>query len=134
VPDPRLSACSLWLAACEEALHGRTPQALEAALSKDKQDFEARFELAQHHWAALRFTEAMDALLEILMRDKGWREGLARKAYVAILEVMRRPAPPAGADHAAAKGPLEFDQLSKMAVSSDPVVDAYRRKLSMVVF
>ena len=39
-----------------------------------------------------RFTEAMDELLEILMRDKAWNDELARKTYVAILELMSKPA------------------------------------------
>ncbi|MCX8509702.1 MAG: tetratricopeptide repeat protein, partial [Rhodobacteraceae bacterium] len=48
---------------------GRTIEQLEAALSIDKRDLQARFELAQRHFAAQRFTSAMDDLLEILMRD-----------------------------------------------------------------
>ena len=33
--------------------------------------------------AQQRWTEAMDELLEILMRDKAWNEDLARKTYIA---------------------------------------------------
>jgi len=36
---------------------------------------------------------ALDELLEILMRDKSWHDQLARKVYVAILELMTKPAP-----------------------------------------
>ena len=46
--------------------------------------------------AAARFTEALDELLEILMRDKNWGEGRARTTYLAILRLMRytrRPRP-----------------------------------------
>ena len=74
----------------------------------------------------------MDELLEIVMRDKAWRDGLARKTYVAILELMAKPAP-AKADAPAAKGAVEV--AGKMATApGDPVVDAYRRKLSMALF
>jgi putative thioredoxin len=75
----------------------------------------------------------MDELLEIIMRDKGWKDELARKTYVAILELMSKPAP-AKADVAAApKGALEVSG-KVTAASGDPVLDQYRRKLSMALF
>ena len=132
IPNPRLVACGHWLAALEAASSARPADVLGAALAANKRDFDARFELAQVHFAAQRFTEAMDELLEIIMRDKGWRDELARKNYVAILELMTKPAP-ARAAPAAPKGTLEIAGKSA-AAPSDPVVDAYRRKLSMALF
>jgi putative thioredoxin len=132
VLDPRLAAAGLWLAACEAAPKARSEAELQAALAANKRDFDARFELAQRHFAAQRFSEAMDELLEIIMRDKSWHDELARKTYVAILEVMQKPAPKK-AEAAAPKGTLEV--AGKIATTpSDPVVDAYRRKLSMALF
>jgi putative thioredoxin len=129
--DARLAACGHWLDACEKAPSARPAPALAAAIAANKRDFDARFELAQTHLAAQRFPEAMDELLEIIMRDKSWNEELARKTYVAILELMSKPAPKAEA--AAPKGTLEV--AGKMtAASADPVVDQYRRKLSMALF
>ncbi len=132
IPDARLAACGHWLDAIDAAARARPPAALASAIAADKRDFDARFELAQTHFAARRFTEAMDELLEIVMRDKGWRDGLARKNFVAILELMEGPAKP-NADAGAAKGAIEL-QLSAAAPRSDSVKDAYRRKLSMAVF
>lgn len=105
--DPRLTACGHWLAACERAPTARPAQLLSAAIAANKRDFDARFELAQVHFAAGSFTEAMDQLLEIVMRDKAWSSELARKTYVAILEVMSKPAP-AKAEAASPKGTLEI--------------------------
>ncbi len=133
IPDARLSACGHWLDASEKAQHARSPQALAEAIAANKRDFEARFELAQTHFAAQRFTEAMDELLEIIMRDKSWNDERARKAYVAILELMSKPAPAKVADTAAPKGTLEVAGRVTTA-SADPVVDQYRRKLSMALF
>ena len=131
IQDLRIVACGHWLAACEASAQGRSTEQLEAALGLDKRDFDARFALAQIHFAGQRFTEAMDALLEIVMRDKEWSEQRARKTYVAILELMTKPAPKPEA--AAPKGTLEV--AGKIATpSADPVVDAYRRKLSMALF
>ena len=132
--DARLAACGHWLAAAEAAAtpQTRTPEQLSAALEANKRDFDARFELAQTHFAAQRFTQAMDELLEIVMRDKGWRDGLARKNYVAILELMDKPAKAKGEDEPK-KGMVELHGNS-VTTKSDPVMDAYRRKLSMAMF
>ncbi len=129
--DARLAACGHWLAACDTAANARSPETLAAAISANKRDFDARFELAQSLFAAQAFTEAMDELLEIVMRDKTWRDELARKTYVAILELMSKPA--AKPEAAAPKGALEL--AGKVTTApSDPVVDKYRRKLSMSLF
>lgn len=130
--DARAAALGLWLEAAEAAASARPPEALAAAIAANKRDFEARFELAQTHMAAQRFTEAMDELLEILLRDKSWGDECARKLYVAVLELMSKP-PAKPTAPAEAKGTLEVTGKAA-AVASDPVVDAYRRKLSMALF
>jgi putative thioredoxin len=133
VLDPRLVAAGHWIAALEAAPKARPDDTLEAAIAANKRDFDARFELAQRRFARGELTAAMDELLEIVMRDKGWKDELARKTYVAILQLMTRPAPAPKADAAAPKGTLEI--AGKAAVTpSDPVIDAYRRKLSMALF
>ena len=130
--DVRIAALGHWLDACEKASGGRGAQALASAIAANKRDFDARFELAQSHLAAGRFTDAMDELLEIIMRDKAWHDELARKTYVAILELMSKPAPkPAAAE--AKKGALEVTGKPALA-QTDPIVDQYRRKLSMALF
>lgn len=131
--DPRLAACGRWLDACDKAAAARSPQELAAAIAANKRDFDARFELAQTHFAAQRFTQAMDELLEIILRDKSWHDEAARKNYVAILELMSKPAPAKAEAAAAPKGTLEVTSRAAPP-SSDPVVDQYRRKLSMALF
>jgi len=132
--DPRAIALGLWLEACEAATQARSPEALAAAIAANKRDFDARFELAQSHLAAGRPTAAMDELLDILMRDKAWADQRARKLYVAILELMTKPQPPK--PKAAAGAPAGTLEIAGKAavVPSDPVVDSYRRKLSMALF
>lgn len=131
--DPRLTACGHWLAAFDAAVQARSPADIAAAIAADRRDFDARFELAQVAFAEQRFTEAMDGLLEIIMRDKTWRDGLARKNYVAILEVMEGPVAAVEKDAGAPKGVLEV-QGKQIGPRADPVKDAYRRKLSMAIF
>lgn len=129
--DAKLAACGHWLAAQEAASAAQPASALEAALVANKRDFDARFALAQLHFAKGQFTEALDALLEIILRDRAWHDELARKTYVAILELMTKPPTKPGAD--APQGKLEVaGRIS--ATPADPVLDAYRRKLSMALF
>jgi len=133
LPNARFDAIGHWLDASEKAATARSHDELSAAIAANKRDFEARFELAQSFFATGAFTQALDELLEILMRDKAWQDQLARKVYVAILELMTKPAPKPATDKAAADKPkLELTGHSA-AVGADPVIDQYRRRLSMTV-
>ncbi len=100
---------------------GNPQQALagfDAQIAASKRDFDARYARARLLAAHLQWTEAMDELLEILMRDKAWNEDAARKTYIAILDIMEPPKPKV------ADGQIPPD---------DPVVATYRRRLSSVV-
>jgi len=132
MPDPRIVAAGLWLTAFEATAQARPVAELQAAIAANKRDFDARYALAQAHFAAQRYTDAMDELLEILMRDKGWNDGLARKTFVAVLEIMSKPAAPK-AEAATSESKLEVAGKSAVA-PTDPIVDAYRRRLSMTLF
>jgi putative thioredoxin len=87
-------------------------------IAANKRDFDARYGKARLLMAQQRWTDAMDELLEILMRDKAWNEDLARKTYVAILDIIEPPKPKV------AEGQIPPD---------DPTVATYRRRLSSVV-
>lgn len=133
LPNPRFDAIGHWLDASETAPTARSHDDLVAAIAANKRDFDARFELAQSFFATGAFTQALDELLEILMRDKSWHDELARKVYVGILELMTKPIPKPAAEKAAADQPkLELTGHST-AVGADPVIDQYRRRLSMTV-
>ncbi|MEY4909491.1 MAG: hypothetical protein RL260_3209 [Pseudomonadota bacterium] len=130
--DTRIAALGVWLTACERVATARDMATLDAAIATSKRDFDARYERAQLLMACEAFTEAMDELLEILMRDKAWNDGLARKTYVAILELMTKPAPKTAAPEVK-KSAVEIAGKA-VVVPGDPVIDLYRRKLSMAVF
>ncbi len=86
---------------------GDPAQALAAADAKiaaNKRDFGARHDRAR--------------LLEILMRDKAWNEDLARKTYVAVLDIIE---------------PLKPKVAEGQIPPDDPTVASYRRRLSSVV-
>jgi putative thioredoxin len=118
----RFDALQRWMDAIDFAAPatGAAPTIADAEsrIAADKRDFQARFDRARLLMAAQRWTDAMDELLDILMRDKNWNEELARKTYIAILELIEPPKPKV------ADGQIPPD---------DPTVATYRRRLSSVV-
>ncbi len=129
--NQRVAALGLWLDAADAVRTAPSIDALDSAIATNKRDFEARVQRAQRLFIDQNPTAAMEELLEILMRDKAWADGRARKLYVAILELMSKPAPKAA--QAEQKGTLELTGKAAVA-SGDPVIDQYRRKLSMALF
>ena len=118
----RLGALKAWMDATDFVAIGANPESViaefDAKIAANRRDFEARFGRARWLMAHQRWTEAMDELLEILMRDKGWNDEAARKTYVSILEIIEPPKPKV------AEGQIPPE---------DPVVASYRRRLSSVV-
>ena len=99
--------------------HGPEAGALfDAKIATNKRDFEARFDKARWLMTQQRWTDALDELLEILMRDKSWSEDLARKTYIAVLDIMEAPKPK-----------VSDGQIPP----EDPIVATYRRRLSSVI-
>jgi putative thioredoxin len=117
----RFDSLQKWMDALDFADAGpNNPTAadLDQRIAANRRDFEARLAKARLLMAHQRWTEAMDELLEILMRDKSWNDDLARKTYIAILDVIEPPRPKV------AEGQIPAD---------DPTVATYRRRLSSVV-
>ena len=75
----------------------------------------------------------MDELLADRDARQGWRDELARKTYVVILELLMKPAARASAAEAP-KGKLRGHRQGGGGGGVRPVVDAYRRKLGMALF
>jgi len=63
-------------------------EALRARLAADPEDLEARWGLANLAAAAGRFEEALEQLLEIIRRDRAYRDDGARASMVKIFELV----------------------------------------------
>ena len=135
----RFEALAQWLdamkfAATDERAEWDIAQ-FDAKIAANKRDFDTRFAKSRLLMAAGQWTEAMDELLEIVMRDKVWSDGAARKAYVAILELLAPPKPKAGAgSETKTAGGIELS--GKSMAKEDPqaeLISRYRRKLSMAL-
>ena len=118
----RLGALKAWMDALDFVTVGAygagAGAEFDAKIAANKRDFEARYGRARWLMAQQRWTDAMDELLEILMRDKGWNEEAARKTYIAILELIEPP---------------RVKVAEGQIPPEDPVLASYRRRLSSVV-
>ncbi len=105
---PEISGARAALSLAEEAAHGSGDVAgLEARVAADASDHQARYDLAVALVGAGRRDEAVEALLEIVRRDRAWNDEAARKKLLELF---------------AAFGP------------TDPLTLAARRKLSSLLF
>ncbi len=118
----RLDSLQRWMNAIDfaqtQVRAGVDAASFETRLSANKRDFDARFGKAQWLMAQQVWTDAMDELLEILMRDKSWSNDLARKTLIAILDIIEPP-----------KVKVADGQIPPL----DPTVASYRRRLSSIV-
>jgi putative thioredoxin len=86
---------------------GGDEAALEAKLAADPGDLEARLALAKLHAAKRRYGGAMEELVEIVRRDKDWRDGEARTQLL---------------------------HLFTLAADEPDLVSEYRRKLATALY
>lgn len=112
-------------------------QTLDAKITANKRDFDARYTKARLLMAAGEWVAALDELLEIIMRDKKWNDEAPRKTYIAILELLSPPPPQdKGAAAAGGKTAGGIEIAGHAAVQQDEqaaLVSGYRRKLSMAL-
>ena len=138
IPQPlRFEALNQWLKALEFAVQGDNADVAkyDAAIAANKRDFDARFGRARALLAHSQWTDAMDELLEIIMRDKTWNEQAARKLIVGVLELLTPPKPKKQ-DAVPGKSSGGIELLGKGAGEQDAataLVNSYRRKLSMAL-
>ncbi len=140
IPVPlRFEALKQWLAALEfvstDPRGAWSLKQFDAAIAQNKRDFDTRLAKARLLMAAGQWTEAMDELLEIIMRDKKWADELPRKTLVAILELLTPPKPKT-AGTTPGKTAAGIELVGASAVQEDPqaaLVSSYRRKLSMML-
>ena len=135
----RFEALSYWLQTLQfvstDARGSWQPDQFDALIAQNKRDFDTRLAKSRVLIAGGLMEEAMEELLEIIMRDKAWNNDVARKTYVAILELMTPPKPKAdAAEVGKSKGGIEL--MGKSAMQEDPqmeLLSRYRRKLSMAL-
>ncbi len=111
LPEPRVRAfldriiqlLQARLALTSDAGSGANTDELLKRIAANANDSDARLRLARQHIALAQYAEALDQLLEIVRRDRKYKDDGARKTMLQLFSVM-------GSDH--------------------PLVGDYRRKLA----
>ncbi len=101
--DDRVKALQAKLALSSDANSNTNTDELLKRIAANPNDCDARLRLARHHIASTQYAEALDQLLEIVRRDRKYKDDGARKTMLQLFSVM-------GGDH--------------------PLVGDYRRKLA----
>ena len=140
IPRPlRFEALHQWLVAVRFALTDDQgtwdASRFDEKIAINKRDFDTRFAKSQVLMARGEWTDAMDELLEIIMRDKKWADEAPRKTFVAILELLTPPKPKTAAQ-ASNKTAGGIELAGQTVIAQDPqaaLVSTYRRRLSMTL-
>jgi putative thioredoxin len=86
--QPEVKTLKAQLAFARIASEAPEREALERRVTADPADLEARYHLSAHQVLAGEFEPALEQLLEVLKRERGFRGDAARKALLAIFEIL----------------------------------------------
>jgi len=95
------------VALAEAAQIAGDPEALRARLQREPEDLEARYALGAHLFLEGRHREALEQFLEVMRRDRRFRDDGARKAMLAVFAIL-------GEEH--------------------PLVQEYRRRMASLLY
>ncbi|MBV8627375.1 MAG: thioredoxin [Paraburkholderia sp.] len=85
--DPRFNAIKTRLDALDAAADLPPTDALEARVAANPADLEARFDLANAFIARRKYAEALGQLIEIVQRDRSFREDIGRKTMLSVFDL-----------------------------------------------
>lgn len=138
-PHSRLEAMQHWLLALrfveQDPEGSRGVDHWDALIAANKRDFAARMGKTRLLIATGDWPAALDELLEIVMRDRAWENELARKTFVALLEMMT-PSVQKVDPSTIGKSAGGIELAGQAAAQLDPqseMISRYRRKLSMAL-
>jgi putative thioredoxin len=87
--DERVATLRAAAGFARAAQSGEGEAQLTAKLSSNPADHETRLTLAQRLASAKRYSEALDQLLEIVRRDRNWKDGEARRQMLSIFNLLQ---------------------------------------------
>jgi putative thioredoxin len=85
--DARFNALKTRLDALDAAADLPPTDALEARVATEPGDLEARFDLASALIARRKYADALEQLLEIVKRDRSFRDDIGRKTMLSVFDL-----------------------------------------------
>ncbi|HEV7820589.1 MAG TPA: thioredoxin [Burkholderiales bacterium] len=89
--DARYNALKTRLDAADVAAELPDTRELEAKIAAHPSDLDARFDLASQWIAARHYDGALEQLLEIVKRDRGFRDDIGRKTMLSVFDLATNP-------------------------------------------
>ena len=86
--DERVSALKARLDLAKDAAEAPSEDVLKERISRDPNDLEARLQLAHQYVARQEYRPALEHLLEIVRRDRTYRDDIARKTMLKVFELL----------------------------------------------
>lgn len=71
-----------------QAAGAEDPETLKKRLEADENDSEARYQLAIHMINAQQYEPALELLLELMRRDRGYEDDAARKTMIKVFDLL----------------------------------------------
>jgi putative thioredoxin len=91
--DDRVSALRARLDLAAGASEAQSEETLEQRIARDENDLDARLQLAHRRVARQEFRGALEQLLEIVRRDRGFGDDVARKTILKVFELLGNSGP-----------------------------------------
>ncbi|HTJ91914.1 MAG TPA: thioredoxin [Pararobbsia sp.] len=85
--DPRYNALKTRLDAVEVVAELPAPDELSNRIALNEADLDARFDLANWYIAQKRYEPALEQLLEIVQRDRAFKEDVGRKTMLSVFDL-----------------------------------------------
>lgn len=86
--DDRVASLKARLAFAASAADAPDVESLRQRIARDPNDLEARLQLANLSVARQDYASALDALLEIVRRDRAFRDDIARKTMLQVFNLL----------------------------------------------
>jgi putative thioredoxin len=86
--DERVTALRARLDLAEGAAQAGDMASLQSRVTREPGDLEARLQLARIHVARKRYSEALEHLLEIVKRDRGFKDDAGRRTMLEVFSLL----------------------------------------------
>lgn len=91
--EPEFKALAARIEFARDTEQGVDAETLKARVEADPGDLDSRYQLAVQHVAASRYEEALEQFLEIMRRDRGFRDDAGRKGMLSVFQLLDNSGP-----------------------------------------
>ncbi|MDZ7751212.1 MAG: thioredoxin [Gammaproteobacteria bacterium] len=91
--EPEFKALAARIEFARDTEQGVDAETLEARVEADPADLDSRYQLAVQYVSASQYEEALEQFLEIMRRDRGFRDDAGRKGMLSVFQLLDNGGP-----------------------------------------